>query len=110
MQRNSRSADPTICARCHQRGTGCCKLLPGTEALLFGLTPTECSAIASHTGENIDTFTQSDIAPPGFVEALRRIHPAFALTMPQGRRTHLRIAEGGCHFLGQSGCRLPEPV
>jgi len=101
------TTDLTYCARCHQQGVGCCTLLPGTEALLFGLTRAECECISAATGRPVEAFTVEDTPPPGFREMLLAIHPAFAGTLPQGRRVHLRVQAGHCCFLAESGCSLP---
>jgi len=86
---------------------GCCTLLPGTEALLFGLTRAECECISAATGQPVEAFTVIDTPPPGFREMLLAIHPTFEGTLPNGRRVHLRVQAGRCCFLAEDGCRLP---
>ena len=97
-----------VCARCHQRGTGCCTLNASGVEGMFGLTKDEVEAMANASGSSPEEFTVHDRISPEFARLLATIHPIFASTMPDGKRIRLKVTkEGGCVFLGPEGCRLP---
>jgi Fe-S-cluster containining protein len=100
----------SYCARCHENGAGCCLIIPGCHGDQFGLTRGEIDRIVVETGIPEADFTDADRADPRFMAVLDAIHPAFRLTMPEGRRIRLKVDVDRCHLLGSEGCVLPEAL
>lgn len=103
--------DPSLCARCHEEGRGCCRASEEGLASMFGLTMGEVALISQVSGLKPDQFSVADRASEEFLEFLDSIHPLFRQTMPEGRRRRLRLDAGyACVFLSPQGCRLPTPA
>lgn len=102
------TADPPICARCHQKGWGCCVLHAGESDFMFGLTKAEIEGIARASSLKPHSFMEPDEITLEFEDQLARIHPVFSQTIPLRQRLRLKVNQAGrCVFLGREGCRLP---
>ncbi|THB63132.1 MAG: zinc/iron-chelating domain-containing protein [Desulfovibrio sp.] len=103
--------DSTVCARCADRGTACCTIAPGEEAVCFPLSPWEIERIAPHAPD-----IAWHVAEPNSLELhamLQRLFPMEAAGLieafPLGR-DHERLAtdaRGRCVLLDSFGCLLP---
>lgn len=107
-QKTQTNGDPSICARCHAQGGGCCQLRGRGSEGMFGLTVGEIEIMARASGLTSEAFVVSDRAGEAFLAGARKIHPIFGQTMPHGFRLRLRLEpDGSCCFLGPGGCALP---
>lgn len=101
-------AKKTVCAVCHLKGGGCCRLGSDSAEHMFGLTLGEVEVIAKASNREPETFMKADRVSSRFLEDMAAIHPIFPQTLPQGRRLRLVVTEeGACVFLGPKGCTLP---
>jgi Fe-S-cluster containining protein len=97
-----------ICAACHAKGLGCCRLGAEGVTRMFGLTRGEVDIMARASGLKPEEFVIADQVSSQFLTDLAAIHPVFLKTLPEGRRLRLKVEpDGSCVFLGPKGCRLP---
>ncbi len=98
--------NPPICATCHLRGDGCCRIEPGYESFMFGLLPQEIERISLDTGMTSSQFTVTDTPRSDFVKELATWFPPQAEILREGKRVRLMTDHGTCVFLTDEGCSL----
>ncbi|PID27849.1 MAG: hypothetical protein CSB55_07310 [Candidatus Cloacimonadota bacterium] len=101
-----KTLNPDICGECHKIGDGCCLLKPEFTDYLFGLTPYEVRRIKAETGLDKAEFTDDNIVSEDFLRALLKTDKNMIKMFPDRRRIHLKIKNGQCVFLTDSGCQL----
>ena len=100
-----------VCARCAERFSTCCVILPDIAECCFPLSEAERAAIEAQAGPGAGVVRQANT--PLFIKAMQELfpderHAVTSLFAPDGDHWRLRIdARGACVFLGAEGCTLP---
>lgn len=114
-----------LCRECARSGPTCCKSDASQRHLSFPLSEEEWKRMLPYAHAAHDKFGVPDIRPeirvdepnsPEFVDAMICIFPGedkvLKRLFPEGGR-HWRLKtgpDGGCVFLGETGCILPRDV
>src|SRR5690554_5420547 len=100
----SPTTSPEICRRCAAQGTSCCTSPFGVS--LAPLTPVEVARIAARTERPPDAFTTARPLDDEEREALWEQDPALHGLGADNTLVSLRLVDGRCVFLTDTGCQL----
>ena len=98
-----------ICARCHKMGLGCCFFKETANNIQIGIFYDDILKIEGFIGQDKNHFIVREEISNNIRESLsKKAHPVFDKIYHKNSSFKLKVVDGQCIFLADSGCKLPE--